>query len=96
MFEFYQSQNLVSQYLKLIYHRGENPRHGAEIKGGGRECRARGGTFWITQEQSFHTLRDRDRAQTHLKPSWCDFRKKKKKKKLQPDLDLRARGLCWV
>lgn len=32
MFEFYQSQNLVSQYLKLIYHRGENPQHGSEIE----------------------------------------------------------------
>lgn len=36
MFEFYQSQNLVSQYLKLIYHREENPQHGSEIKE--RDC----------------------------------------------------------
>lgn len=43
MFEFYQSQNLVSQYLKLIYHRGENPRHGAEMKGGGEGVQSTGG-----------------------------------------------------
>jgi len=42
MFEIYQSQNLVSQYLKWIYHRGENPLHGSEITGGARHRTAQG------------------------------------------------------
>lgn len=80
MFEFYQSQNLVSQYLKLIYHRGENPRHGAEMKGGGEGGQSTGGEHFGDNRGAelhmscSHTLRDREPAQTPLKSSCCIFR----------------------
>lgn len=105
MFEFYQSQNLVSQYLKLIYHRGENPRHGAEIKGGregGRDCRAQGEHLGDNTRAELHmpcshTLRDGDCAHTHLKSSWCIFRTARTAQKaaIKPGT-LRAREIQWV
>lgn len=47
MFEFYQSQNLVSQYLKLIYHRGGKILDmELKLKEEGGSAELRGRTVW--------------------------------------------------